>query len=215
MTKLPVCGMKGDRLGEVSLSDDLLVLKKGEQAVHDVIEAHRAGLRANTAATKTRGEVEGGSAKPWKQKGTGRARHGSIRSPIWRGGGVVWGPQPTRNYKKKVTRKVARLAFRRAFSEKAVAGEVTVIDGFSVSEPRTKQVAAFLRSLKAERGALLILDRVEDNVRLASRNVPNFEVTTADRVHTYQILRYPRILVGKSAMPRIEQRLKARDGRSS
>jgi large subunit ribosomal protein L4 len=215
MSKLTICNMKGDRVGEMTIAKDLLELKKGAQAVHDVVEAYRAGLRAGTASTKTKGEVEGGSAKPWKQKGTGRARAGSIRSPIWRGGGVVFGPSPRKNYEKKTTRKVAKLAFRRALSEKIAAGEVMVLDQLSVPEPKTKHVAAILRKLKAVRGALLVIQAPEKNVQLAARNLPHVEVSTASAVHTYQILRHPLILVSKDAMGTLEARLKNQAGSDS
>ena len=116
MSKVPVCNMQGDRVGDVQLADDLLELKRGAQAVQDAVQAYRAGLRSGTASTRKRGEVSGGGAKPWRQKGTGRARAGSIRSPIWKGGGVVFGPIP-RSFAKSINRKVSQLAFCRAFSE--------------------------------------------------------------------------------------------------
>jgi large subunit ribosomal protein L4 len=202
-------------VGEMTIAKDLLELKKGAQAVHDVVEAYRAGLRANTAKTKTKGEVEGGSAKPWKQKGTGRARAGSIRSPIWRGGGIVFGPTPLRNYVKKTTRKVAQLAFRRALSEKIAAGELVVLDKISIPEPKTKHIASVLKKLKAGRGALLVVQAPEKNLLLAARNLPRVEVTTANAVHTYQILRYPLIVASKDAMGTLEARLKKQAGSDS
>lgn len=207
MSKLTICNMQGDRVGDMTIAQDLLELKKGAQAVHDVVEAYRAGLRAGTASTKTKGEVEGGSAKPWKQKGTGRARAGSIRSPIWRGGGVVFGPAP-RSYAKKTTRKVAQLAFRRALSERIAAGEVVVLDRISVAEPKTRLVASVLKKLKAERGALLVLQAPDRNLLLAARNLSRVEVALANSVHTYQILRYPLIVVSKDAMGTLEARLR-------
>ena len=198
MSKITIFNMNGDRLGDLG-----------------VAEAYRAKGRANTASTKTKGQVEGGSAKPWKQKGTGRARAGSIRSPIWRGGGVVWGPTPLRNFEKKVPLKVAQLAFRRALSEKISAGELVVVDRMSVATPKTKDVAAALKKLNAVKGALLVVDKAEKNLILAARNIKNVEVVTADSAHTYQLLRYPRIIVSQDAMAKLEARLKKSAGRSA
>ncbi len=214
MSKLPLCNMQGESVGEVKLADGLLELKKGTQAVHDVVEAHRARRRAGTASTKKRGEVSGGGAKPWRQKGTGRARAGSIRSPIWKGGGTIFGPHP-RSYEKKVTKKAARLAFRRAFSEKVAAGDVLVVDQMTVAAPKTKHVAEMLKKLKLEKGALLVLDGVERNFALASRNIPGIEVAAARDVHTYQLLRYPKVVVSKGAMPLLEARLKSSGGKKA
>ncbi len=214
MSKLPVCGVNGERVGDFTLADELLVLKKGEQAVHDVVEAYRAKQRAGTADTKKRGEVSGGGAKPWKQKGTGRARAGSTRSPIWRGGGTVFGPTP-RSYEKKVSKKTAQLAFRRAFSERVQAGAVTLVEKLAVSQPKTKEVAAMLKGLKAAKGALIVLESADRNFILAARNLANVEVTTAAGVHTYQLLRYPMVVIAKGAMSRLEERLKKQSGRTA
>ena len=214
MSKLPLCNMKGDRVGEITLADGLLVLDKGGQAVHDAVEAHRAAERAGTASTRKRGAVSGGGAKPWRQKGTGRARHGSNRSPIWRGGGIVFGPHP-RAYDRKLTKKVSRLAFRRALSEKLAAGEVMVIDAITLPEPKTKHMAAALKGWKADRGALVILGASDRNVFRAARNIPNVEVASAASVHTYQILRHPLLVVSRDGMDVLEARLKEPAGRTS
>lgn len=213
MSKLPICSMKGDRLGELSLADGVLELKKGGDAVAAVVDAHRARMRAGTAATKTRGMVAGGGAKPWKQKGTGRARAGSSRSPVWKGGGTVFGPHP-KSYDKKVTHKTQQLAFRRAFSEKVAAGEVIVVDKIEVSEPKTKTVADALRKMKADKGALIVLESPNRNVTLAARNIRNVEVVTASNVHTYQILRFPAVVVSRDAMAKIEARLAEKSRRT-
>ena len=214
MSKLPVYNMKGDRVGEYELADELLELKKGVQAVHDAIEAYQSGLRAGTASTKTRAHVSGGGAKPWRQKGTGRARAGSNRSPIWRGGGVVFGPHP-KSFEKRVNKKILRLAFRRAFSEKVASGDVALMDRFSMESPKTKSMVSVLNKLKYERGALLILDTPDKNVQLSARNVPNVEVASVAGVHTYQVLRYPRMLIAQDAMVKLEERLKKQSGRAS
>jgi large subunit ribosomal protein L4 len=214
MSKVPIYTMKGDQVGEYDIADELLELRKGAQAVHDAVEAYQTGLRAGSASTKTRAHVSGGGIKPWRQKGTGRARAGSIRSPIWRGGGIVFGPHP-KKCEKQVNKKTLRLAFRRAFSEKVVSGEVLLVDQMSLSEPKTKNIVLVLNKLKIERGALLVLNVPDKNVQMASRNIPNVEVATAAAVHTYQVLRYPRMLISRDAMAKLEERLMKPSGRVS
>ena len=211
MSKLPLYNMKGERVGEVGLADDLLPKGKGIQAVHDAVTAHRAARRAGTASTKKRGEVAGGGIKPYKQKGTGRARAGSIRSPIWRGGGIVFGPHP-RDYDKKLTHKVTQLAFCRAFVEKAAAGQVLVLESLVLPEPKTRHVQALLDALKAKRGALLVLDAADQNVTRAARNIAGVGVTTAAALHTYEIMAAPLLVVWRPAMELIEKRIRKRLG---
>ncbi len=210
MSKLPVKNMKGEVLPEMDFADDLMVSGKGTQAVHDSVVAYRAAQRAGTASTKKRGEVSGGGKKPYKQKGTGRARTGSIRSPIWRGGGTIFGPQP-RDYTKKVNKKTGRLAFRSAFSAKVAAGEVTVVDQLGLAEPKTRLMADFLKKLGVKTG-LLVVAKVERSVAMAARNIKGLEVATSDSVNTYQILRYPSLLISREAMTTLEQRLRNQGG---
>lgn len=214
MSKVPVCNMQGDRVGDIQLADDLLELKRGSQAVQDAVQAYRAGLRSGTASTKKRGEVSGGGAKPWRQKGTGRARAGSNRSPIWKGGGVVFGPRP-RSYAKSINRKVLQLAFCRSFSEKVAAGEVVVVEKIELPEAKTRHVAMMLKKMKADRGALLVVDRLSREIVLATRNLERVEVAAASDVHTYQMIRYPLVVVTKAAMSILEGRLKKRGGKAS
>jgi large subunit ribosomal protein L4 len=207
MSKLAIYNMRGDRVGEYDMADELLEFRKGAQAVHDAIEMYQTGLRAGTASTKTRAHVSGGGIKPWRQKGTGRARAGSIRSPIWRGGGVVFGPHP-KKHEKRVNKKALRLAFRRAFSEKVVSGSVALMDRWSLSDPKTKNIVSVLNKLKLKGGALLVLNEPDKNVQMASRNIPDVKVATVSGVHTYQILRYSWILISQDAMAKLEERLK-------
>ncbi len=207
MSKLPIFDSQGSRLGDFELADNLLETKRGAQVVHDAVETHRANLRSGTAKTKKRGEVSGGGAKPWKQKGTGRARAGSNRSPIWRGGGVVFGPN-LRSYNKKLNRKAGHLAFRRAFSDKVAAGEVIIVDQIAVPEAKTRLVAELLKKIKADRGALLVVDKSETKLVRAARNIPGVAVEEARNVHTFQVLRFPMLAVSKGAMDIIQARLK-------
>ncbi len=211
MSKLSVYDMKGATLADVEFPDALLADGKGEQAVHDVIVAHRAVVRAGTASTLRKGEVAGSGKKPWKQKGTGRARAGYQQSPVWRGGGVAFGPHP-RSYAKKVLRKVARLAFRRAVSDLVTEGRVRVIDQFAIAEPKTKVAVAFLKSLGLAQGALILVDKLDTNLVSAVRNLPNVEATTAESVSTYQLLRYPVAVVTRSALDGLRARIEGEAG---
>lgn len=214
MSKLPVRNMKGEQVGEFDLSEDLLVFDKGQQAMHDAVVAYLAHQRAGTASTLNKGEVAGSNRKPWRQKGTGRARAGFRQSPVWRGGGVVFGPKP-RKYSKRMPRKVARLALRRAFSEKVAAGAVVVLDELKMAEPRTREFAAMVKALEADRGVLFVVDQVGSNERLASRNLQRVELASAREVNTYQLVRYPMIVLTRSGIEEFQGRLQAPVRRSA
>ena len=214
MNKLTMYNAQGDRTGEVEFPERLLVRGRGEQAVHDAVVAYLANQRLGTAKTKKRGEVSGGGIKPFKQKGTGRARAGSIRSPIWRGGGVVFGPQP-RDYSQKLNKRVARLAFARALSEKLTAGEVLVVDQLEMAEPKTKLLVAALKKMNVTRGALLVTATITRNLALAARNLGGVALASAAKVHTYQVLRYPQLVVSSAALEQLEKRIALPDRRAS
>jgi large subunit ribosomal protein L4 len=214
MSKLSVYDMKGVVAGEFDMPDDVLIQGKGDQAVHEVIVAGHAGRRAGTASTLRKGEVAGSGKKPWRQKGTGRARAGYRQSPVWRGGGVAFGPHP-RDYAQAIPKAVARLAFRRAFSDRIVAGEVRVLSDLTVTEPKTKLIVQMLHSWGLSQGALIVVDRLEKNLIRAVRNIPNVEVTTAASVNTYQLLRYPAVVATRVAMEGIAARLTEKSGRAA
>ncbi len=206
MSKVPLKNVKGDSVGDYEVADNLLVLDKGEQAVHEAVVAYQANQRMGTASTLAKSEVNGSGKKPWKQKGLGRARAGYKQSNVWRGGYVAHGPVP-RSYNKKLTKKAAKLAFRRALSAKIDQGDVTVIDELAVAAPKTKEFASVMKNLGLDRGALFIVDETTDNLLLASRNIPRVEVATAKLVNTYQVLRYKNVIVTKAGMQALEQRL--------
>ena len=206
MSKLPLKSVQGESVGEFDFADQLLVVEKGDQAVHEAVVAYLAHQRAGTASTKTKGQVAGTGAKPWKQKGLGRARAGYKSSPVWRSGGVAHGPHP-RKYRKKVSKKVARLAFQRALSAKIEQGEVTVLNELVVSAPKTREFVAILKNLGIERKALFIVDTDNADLQLAARNLPQVELVTADLVNTYQLLRYPQIVATQAAMEILQRRL--------
>lgn len=206
MSKVKVFKMDGGTAGEKDIADGVLELKRGSQAVLDVVTAYRAGIRAGTASTKTRDMVSGGGRKPFKQKGTGRARQGSNRSPILRGGGVVFGPHP-RDFSKKVNKKTAALAFRRALSDKIAAGAVVVAEGLGDIEPKTKALTALLKTVAGGRAALLVTGASSRNLNRAARNRVKVEVTTAAQAHTYQMVRYPVIVADPAGLDALQARL--------
>ncbi len=214
MSKIPVKNASGEAVGEIEFAEELLLLDRGASAVHEAVVAQRAAARAGTASTLRKGEVAGSGKKPWRQKGTGRARAGYRRSPLWRGGGVAFGPHP-RDYTQALPKKMARLAFRRAFSEKVAAGEVTVVESLALPEPKTKRVAEIVRRLDAEKGALLVVDRPDPALARAARNLPLVAVRPADSVSVYDVLRWPRIIATREGLQGLERRLRAAAGRDA
>ncbi len=205
--KLTVKDINGNQQGELDVKFELVEGGRGTQAVHDTVVAYRANQRMGTACTKTVGEVSGSNKKPWRQKGTGRARAGSNQSPLWPGGGVVFGPRP-RDFGKKVNGKTKQLALRKALTERLKAGDVQVVAALKLESPKTKGFTAILSKLDVKGTALLVDATIDNNIRLASRNVPGVEVTTADNVNTYQVLRPNKLLITRSAFEKLEARLK-------
>ena len=165
-----------------------------------------ANRRAGTASTKTMGEVAGSGKKPWRQKGTGRARAGSFASPLWRGGGVVFGPKP-RDFGKKVSRKTKALALRKALSERLRAGDVLLIDDLKLESARTKEIVGVLSALELKGSALIVSQAPDKNLTLASRNVPNVALTTSESLNTYDVLRPDKLVFTRGAFEQVEARL--------
>src|SRR5438067_1014561 len=180
---------------------------RGSQAVHDVVVAMRAARRSGSANTKTKAEVKLSGAKPWRQKGTGRARAGYKSSPIWRGGGVVFGPKP-RDYAKKISKSVRRLAFQKALSERIRAGDVLTIDKFELPEMKTKSFLALVRKQTEARKVLLISDAFDQNTLKSGRNVKPATLATASDVNTEQLLAFEKILVTHKALEQLAERTK-------
>ena len=205
--KLPVKDIKGNQQGEFDVKFELVENGRGTQAVHDTVVAYRAAQRMGTACTKTVGEVSGSNKKPWRQKGTGRARAGSHQSPLWVGGGVVFGPRP-RDFAKKVNSKTKQLSLRKALTERLKAGDVQVVADLKLGSPKTKSFTAVLEKLGVKGTALFVDATVDANFLLASRNVQGVEVTTADNVNTYQLLRPNHLVLTTSAFDKLEARLK-------
>ena len=206
--KLPVINISGRAKGEVEFADELLIKNgKGTQAVHDTVTAYMANQRLGTASTKQISEVHGSGKKPWKQKGTGRARAGSFASPLWRGGGVVFGPKP-RDYTINVPKKVKALAFRKALSERLLAGDIVVVDELQLASHKTKDFAGIMATIGAKKGpTLIVTDKVDENLKLASRNLADVKVEPADSVNVYELLRFEKIVTTKSALEKLRGRL--------
>jgi len=204
--KLAVKDISGKEQGELEVKFQLVEGGKGTQAVHDTVVAYMANQRRGTACTKNVGEVAGTNKKPWRQKGTGRARAGSFQSPLWRGGGVVFGPRP-RDFGKKVSKGTRQLALRKALSERLKSGDVLVVDEIKLSSPRTKEFVGVLNALKVEGTALVVAHAQDKNLTLASRNVPRVQVATGDSLNTYQVLRFDKLLFTRGAFEQVEQRL--------
>jgi large subunit ribosomal protein L4 len=179
---------------------------KGTQAVHDVVVAMRANRRSGSANTKTKAEVVASGRKPWRQKGTGRARAGYASSPVWAGGGVVFGPKP-RDYSKKVTRSVRRLAFLKALSSRIIDGDVLVVDAVAVSQPKTKEFIKLLRSHTDEEKVLIVAPGFDEGTYRAARNVRPVHLSTAAEVNTEQLLAFKKIILTQDALAKLAERL--------
>lgn len=205
--KINVQNISGQSVEELEIGFDAFEDDaKGLQAVHDAVVAYRASQRSGTACAKTRSEVAGTGKKPWRQKGTGRARVGSKQSPIWRGGGVVFGPRP-RSFRKDINKKTRKLALRKALSERFKSGEVVVIDQVQFDKPKTKYVLQLLDQLKVDGTALIVTGEVNTNAQLSARNIPYVDVTTSATLNTYDTLKYDCIILTKDALSGLESRL--------
>ncbi|MFM1554870.1 MAG: 50S ribosomal protein L4 [Limisphaerales bacterium] len=208
--ELKVQALSGEEAGTYSVGFNVIEDEKGEQAVHDTVVAYMAAQRSGTAKTKDRGEVSGTGKKPWRQKGTGRARTGSLRTNIFSGGGVVHGPVP-RDFSKKVNSKTRTLALRKALSERLKDGEVTVVADLNLETKKTKALCAQLDAIDTEAKTLLIVDAdasKNENLCLASRNIPLVELAEASSLNTYQVLRSDRIIITQAGLDTVAGRLK-------
>ena len=204
--KLTIKDITGKDQGELEVKFPLVEGGKGTQAVHDTVVAYQAAQRMGTACTKNVGEVAGTNKKPWRQKGTGRARAGSFQSPLWRGGGVVFGPKP-RDFTKKVSRTTKQLALRKAMSERLSAGDVLLVDDLKLGSAKTKEFVSVLSALELKGSALIVAHAADKNLMLASRNVPKVALTTSDSLNTYDVLRSDKLVFTRSAFEQLEARL--------
>ena len=204
MPKVPVYNMQGAAVGEIELSDAVWGAPVHPYAVFDTVQSQLAGRRAGTHKVKTRSEVRGGGRKPWRQKGTGRARQGSIRSPQWVGGGVAHGPTP-RSYAYRLPKKVRRLALRSALTSKVQDGRIIVLDTLIAPEIRTKSMAGMLKALGVTSKALLVDAEKSRNVYLSLRNLPGVSYSAADGLNVYDVMAHERLVITASGVARVEE----------
>jgi large subunit ribosomal protein L4 len=204
MPKVALYNVSGSQVGEVELADNVFGITPNTHVLHSAVLLQQAAERRGTHKTKGRSEVRGGGRKPWKQKGTGRARQGSIRSPQWVGGGTVFGPTP-RSYGFKLPRKVRRLAIKSALSTKVISNEIVVLDQLALAAPKTKEFAAILNNLKVARKALVVTANYEDNVALSARNIPGVKFVAADGINVLDVLQYDRLIITKEAVEKVQE----------
>lgn len=197
--------MNGKEIGDYDLNDKIFAEDINEHVVHQVVTAQLAAKRRGTASTKTRSEVRGGGRKPWRQKGTGRARHGTIRSPLWVGGGITFGPKP-RSYEKNVTKKMKRLALRSILTEKVNSEQLKIIDDLNYDKPKTKQIIKLIEDFNLEgKKVLIVLPEKDKNVYLSARNIPEVNTMVLDAMNAYQLLDNECILIPEKAAHKIEE----------
>ncbi len=204
MSTIDIYNTKNEKVGEVGLNEKVFDLEVKEHLLHDVVRMQRAAKRAGTASTKTRVEVRGGGAKPWRQKGTGRARAGTRRSPLWRGGGVTFGPKP-RDYSFKVNKKVKKQALAMAMSARLQEGNLLVLDDFTLEAIKTKDFVSVMNTLEIDNG-LIIVDEINDNLDKSSRNVNGFKVLPAEGVNVYDILLHKKLVLVQPVIDSLEKR---------
>ncbi len=207
MSTVKVVNTKNESVGEVELSDKLFNRKVKEYILHDVVRMQRAARRAGNASTKTRVEVSGGGAKPWRQKGTGRARAGTRNSPIWRGGGVAFGPKP-RDYSFKLNRKVKKQAIAMAMSARLQEGNLIILDDFTMDRIKTKDFVGIMDVLDAD-NALIIADNGNEQLNKSSRNVNGYKVLPVDGLNVYDILLHRKLILVQPVIESLEKRLVA------
>lgn len=204
MPKVTMYNQTGSQVGEIELSDNVFGVEPNESLLFEAVVMQQASKRQGTHSVKGRSDVSGGGAKPWRQKGTGRARHGSIRSPIWVGGGVAFGPTP-RKYGFKMPKKQRRLALRSALSTKVNEDAVRVIDELSLEAPKTKAMKEILKGLSAEEKTLIVTESFNSNVALSAQNLPNVKYVTADGVNVLDLLHNDKVLITQDAVKQVEE----------
>jgi large subunit ribosomal protein L4 len=205
MPMVDIFNINKEKVGEMDLKEDIFGVDVFPPILHEVVTWQRAKKRAGTACTKSRGEISGGGKKPWRQKGTGRARVGSIRSPLWRGGGTVFGPKP-RSYAYTLPRKVRRLALKMALSSKVANGQLVILEDYPYTTPKTKDFVRLLKTFDLEK-VLVVTDREHEALRLSARNVPHVQVMPTGGLNVYDILKHNHLVVLSPAVAQIEARL--------
>ncbi len=204
MPKVDVYNMKGEVVGQMDLSDDIFGVKVNEIAMHTAVVNQLANKRQGTQSTKNTREVRGGGKKPWRQKGTGRARQGSIRNVQWKGGGVAFAPKP-RSYSYTIPKKLKRLALKSALSSKVLENNIIVLDDLTLAGIKTKEFVKVLSNLKVDSSVLVVLPAVDEKVVKSARNVPEVKTAWVNTINTYDILKYQKFIITKDAIARVEE----------
>lgn len=204
MPKVDVYNMNGQTVGSIDLNDNIFGIEINENAVHLAVTNQLANNRQGTQSTKTKSEVRGGGIKPWRQKGTGRARQGSIRSAQWIKGGIVLGPKP-RSYNYTIPKKLKRLALKSALSSKVVEKEIIVLDTLNLDAIKTKQMTGVLNNLKVDTSALIVIDGKNENVERSARNIPGVKTAFVNTINVFDILKYDRFIITKEAVAKVEE----------
>ena len=203
MPNVALLNIKGENIGDITLSEEVFGQPVNAAVMHEVVVAHLANCRQGTQSAKTRSEVSGGGKKPWRQKGTGRARQGSTRSPQWRHGGVVFAPKP-RDYTIRVNKKVKRLAMKSALSSKVEENELVVFDALNIEAPKTKEMVKVLKAVDVEKALIVLADK-DEAVERASANIPGVKTTLVGTLNVYEILKYEKLILTKASVEKIEE----------
>ncbi|MCR1872399.1 50S ribosomal protein L4 [Mammaliicoccus lentus] len=204
MANFDVLKVDGSKSGSIELNDSVFGIEPNQHVLFEAVNLQRASLRQGTHAVKNRSVVRGGGRKPWKQKGTGRARQGTIRAPQWRGGGIVFGPTP-RSYSYKMPKKMRRLALRSALSAKANDNELAVLEAFNFDAPKTKELKNVMSNLELSKKVLFIVDALDNNVELSARNIPSVKVIDAQSLNVLDILDANKVVITKAAVDKVEE----------
>ncbi len=204
MPKAALYNIEGKQIGDIDLKDEIFAVEISNAALHMTVKNFLANQRQGTQSTKTRTEVRGGGAKPWKQKGTGRARQGSIRAPQWTGGGVALGPKP-RDYRYALNKKTRRLALKSALTAKVNDNEIMVIDSLKMDEIKTKKFVEIMKNLKIEKKAFFVTGEKEANLIASANNIPGVKTAIVDTINTYDILNHDILVIEKSAVIKLEE----------
>lgn len=204
MPKVNLYNMNGEVIGDIELNDNVFGVEVNQNVIHLAVVNQLANRRQGTHSTKTKSEVRGGGRKPWRQKGTGRARHGSIRSAQWIKGGIVHGPKP-RSYRYTLPKKVKRLAMKSALSAKVAENDIYVLDSLNFDTIKTKQVVSVLNNLKVNTSALIVLDSKNENVEKSARNISGVKTALVNTLNVYDILKYDKFIITKDAVSKVEE----------
>ncbi|SMB84007.1 LSU ribosomal protein L4P [Desulfonispora thiosulfatigenes DSM 11270] len=203
MPKVALYNTQGSQVGDIDLNENVFGIEPNEGVVHEAVVMQLASMRRGTSSTKSRGEVRGGGRKPWRQKGTGRARAGTIRSPLWRGGAITFGPKP-RDYKYSIPKKKRRLALRSVLSAKVIDGEMVVLDQLAMAEPKTKEMISILSNFEARKTLVVTADS-DEVIFKSARNIPGVTSLAASSLNVYDVINHDKLIITKDAVSKVEE----------